>query len=520
MTKKISRRRVRRGRPIIRIERRGPRLAIKNVSQRVFDLLHGELTYDHVRQIRGKEAKRSGRRVEVVPVECYRYVEDDDDLVPPQLLTTAGWFPRVSRALSRAGYAVKYRDNTPESRGGPDVYTPLWKRLADVRYKWMQKRVLELICANPYGQIICPTGYGKSFLIKCLATLLPKARFVISTHSRDVIEMLYDDLDADLPSVGLIHSKKKVLNQRLMCVSGKSLHHAPLDTDFLIIDEGQEFATQDYLGKLAKFKRSRNFMFSANEKGDRIDNADFELEGPFGPPLITIPYHEAVKHGAIVQVKVRWVDVVMDVNPCEDYEDPTARVRNGIWRNKVRNELIAKTAREYPDEQVLIVVDTVEHACFLKGVLPEFTMVYGEGSLDEERRQRFIKWGLINQDEPDMTPERRWKLKKAFEAGKLRKAIATSVWNRGVNFTQLQVLIRADAKATPVQDKQIPGRLSRLSPKKDYGLLIDFYDQFDKTYARKAADRKRQYRKMRWDMLEPDDEGLTRLAQGSLFDHE
>lgn len=495
-------------------------LAVRDLSPRIEALIAEQLSYDHVRYLRGREARAAGSDVEIIHTECFQLHEDRHGASPPRILCGAGWYPRIRRELLRRGYLVRYRDNTPPSRGGERVYKPLWKRLREERFRYRQLETLKAIVAHPYGQIICPTGYGKSFLIRCLAVLFPYARFVVSTHSKDVIEMLYEDLDAELPSVGLITGNRKIRDRRVMCVSGKSLHHAPRDADFLLVDEMQEFATQDYLSRLAKFQRARSYGFSANPYGDRNDKADFELEGVFGPPIIEIPYEEAVNppdgsDPCVVQVRVLWQDVVMDVDPCEGYEDDTAIRRNGIWRNKVRNEKIAEVARRFQKEQVLIVVDTIEHACFLKKNLPEFTLVYSEEGLDPERRERFTRWGLINNDEPQMTAERRYKLKRAFERGKLRKVIATSVWNRGVNFRQLQVLIRADAKSSPVADKQIPGRLSRIAKDKPYGMLVDFYDQFSKVFENKAARRKTQYRKMKWEQIEPDND--TDNMQGMLF---
>jgi superfamily II DNA or RNA helicase len=504
-------------RRIVKITRRGPRLAIHDLTPEIQALLHPELSYSYVRQIRGAEYRRRRISAETLPVECYKVVTDKDGFAKPQMITTAGWLNKINTKLREAGYRVFYKDNTPPSPGGPNVYKPLWQRLNGVTFKWKQEEVLRLITQNPYGRIECPTGYGKSFLIKCLATILPYARFTVTTHSADVITMLYEDLAYQLPSVGLITGSRKILQERVMCVSGKSLHHAPLDSDFLLVDEVQEFATQDYLGRVAKFRRSRNFGFSANSEGDRNDGADFELEGPFGPPLITLQYADAVANECIVQIKFRMLDMHLKHNPCEGLDTPETRNRHGLWRNDTRNAKFAAAVREYPDAQVLCTVDTVEHACALKKHLPEFELVYSPAGLDPEKRDRYTRWGWIPASEPVMTDERRLNLKRAFEQGKLKKAIATTVWNRGVNFTQLSVLARLDARASPVADKQIPGRLSRLDKEKNYGLLIDSADQFDDRFERKADQRRRQYKKLGWEWIHERDAHQGKHTQKELF---
>ncbi len=500
-------------RPIARFERKGSRLVIKRVSRRIRCIVENQLTYNYVVQLRGRAARAAGRVVEVIPTECFELVIDEDNVQPPQLITAAGYYPKLRAALEDHGYKVLFTDNTSTRVKAQEA---MWDRIGNIELRWKQDEVLRQIINNPCGRIQCPTGYGKSWLIAALCRIYPRARIDVTTHSNDVIDMLYGDLSSKLPSVGLVTGKSKKQGERVMCYSGKSLHHADFDADFLFVDEVHEFATADYLGRVAKYKHARHYGFSANKPGDRNDGADFELEGAFGPVLIEIPYEDAVAHDCIVQVKVRFVDVVMDMNPCDGSEDPVARQRWGFWRNRTRNELIAEISREYEDEQVLIVVDTVEHACFLKKLLPEFTLVHGEDGLDEERFERFVSWGLLNNDEPVMTTKRRFALKRQFETGELRKVIATTVWNRGVNFRKLQVLVRADGKSSPIADAQIPGRLSRLSENKNYGLLVDFNDQFDPTMMRRASERKSRYRKMKWDILEPQLKG-TRYAQGRLF---
>lgn len=499
----------------VRIERSGPRLSIRDVTLRIRRICERELTYNYLRFLRGAAAKAADSPVQAIPTECFRLIEDDDGIIAPQIITAAGFYPRLHRAFEKAGLSVDYKDFTNHPR--PEVYKPIWKQLDDVEFKHRQRECLELIINNPYGWICCPTAYGKTFLIACMARLWPKANIAITTHSREVLETIYDDLIRLLPSVGIVHGSKKRKGERVMCYSGKSLHHATGKEDALFIDEVHEFATDDYLYRLSRFRRSRNYGFSANSPGDRPDKADFELEGAVGPLLIDIPYHEAVKHGAIVQIRVKMIDVVLDVNPAEDASTDTARERWGIWRNRVRNALIAKEARKYENQQVLIMVSTVEHACFLKKLLPEFTLVYSKEGLSQEDFEKYVDWGLLDGDEPIMTNQRRYQLKKDFESGKLRKVIANTVWSRGVNFRRLQVMIRADAKNTPIADKQIPGRVSRISGKKPYGLLIDFLDQFDRGFKRKATDRVRRYHDLRWDVRMPDRSKDTRYRQGELF---
>jgi late competence protein required for DNA uptake (superfamily II DNA/RNA helicase) len=141
----------------------------------------------------------------------------------------------------------------------------------------------------------------------------------------------------------------------------------------------------------------------------------------------------------------------------------------------------------------------------LKQLLPDFTLVYAADDKEADM-DTYKKWKLIPLDEPKMSVDRLEQLKKQFESGKLRKVIATSVWNRGVNFHQLQVLIRADASSSAIDDTQIPGRLSRKTSEidKPSGILIDYLDQFDEGLRRKAAIRRNNYASKGWTNIMPE----------------
>lgn len=865
--------------PTIRAEKVASRVSLLSPPPGVLQLADELLTYRYVRTLRGEEARERGRRVTVEKVSCFELVEDEDNVSPPQLVFPAGFRHRFFRELRTRGYRVDYEDLRPHPR--PQVFEPHWERLEGQEFRWRQREVLEAMVKSSGGQIICPTGYGKSFLIAMICRLWPKARIDIATHAKDVVEMLYDDLRGHVPSVGLIHSSKKYnKDARVRCFSGKSVHKTDGKADVLIVDEcitgdaevstpsgpvllrdiqpgslvmcydgqnivarpvlrtwsrgvkpvlritlesgqeirctenhpiattegwilagqlngkekvlvescedsrngepagnwceprcrcvsavavsrcdsntetpwrglsrpgglrgtgnifgatgnnqrttgwpcvrksgkrfwehywetlpsvirtqshdrresvqitehlrklgqgikpssslawsfastfsqipvtgkhlyaatadacrhslksmtlcdqgkdrnkspspgcsnwaglgwlggcatteecpktqccpstqkattpslsrqrltgfgttmapclsvaeGQEvsyyafsgnaetiyatksanisptawpisavslsgierlpegedvydlevedchnffangllvhncheWATDDYIFRIVRYyPLARRYGFTANQPEDRTDGMGFELEGVLGPPLIDIDYQSAVEKDCVVDVRVRWLDMTMAENPIEDVKNDVARARHGIWRNSFRNQRIADVARQYSKQQVLIVVDTVEHACYLKKHLPEFELCYSEVGLDAERRERYVAQKLIPADMPLMTSVRRQQLKKDFETGKLRKVIATSIWNRGVNFRKLSVLIRADAKATAISDVQISGRLSRLSDDKPYGLLIDCRDQFDHGYQKKALTRRRNYAKMGW----------------------
>lgn len=488
---------------LVRFRQQGSLLVVETLTPQLRGILEQTLTYNHLEFLRGQRAAEIGKSMLVHQVPCYRYQTDPHGVLPTVMVTASGYLKLLAKTLREQGFRPVLKDVTPRDRDW--VFEPDWSRVADVNFRWMQREVLELMIKSQGGRICCPTGYGKSFLIRNLAKLLPKARIDVTTHSLDVIRQIYNDLKSHLPSVGFVGGGKKKTEERVMCYSGKSLHHSDARADILIVDECHETATADYMRKIGRYRLSRKFGFSANND-DRADGADFQLLGAFGPLLINLSYEDAVAHGCIVPIEVYWHDVFMDANPCEGYVNDVQKLRWGIWRNDVRNQVIADAVRGYPDDQVLVTVATVEHAVFLKSKLPEFTLVYREDGMSDRDRASYIDWGLLTADEPRMTWQRRAQLKDDFSAGKLRKVIATSVWNRGVDFQQLAVLARADGMNSAIADTQIPGRVARkhAATDKQVGVILDFRDQFDKRFGNRAQSRERRYSEKGWRNVFPE----------------
>jgi superfamily II DNA or RNA helicase len=336
--------------------------------------------------------------------------------------------------------------------------------------------------------------------------LLPKARIAITTAGLEVMKRIFDELAYHLPNVGITTSKLKRHGERVHCYSAGSLNHCTEPVDLLICDEGHELCSESYLKRFATrpFRYARRWSFSANFD-DRGDGADFEFEGFFGPLVAKITYEKSVEKKCVVPIEVHWRDVVMDDDPGASFQKSVSKERHSIWRNKRRNEIIAEDALSFSaDEQVLTTVKTIEHGLRLRKLLPGFTFVYSEnafsGEEGEENLDYYISQGLISPDEPPMTWRLRDELRKQFEQRKLLKAIATSVWNRGVDFRGLAALIRADAVSSAIADTQIPGRTSRLcdATGKQVGIIIDYRDQFSKTFRNRANTRRRHYERHGW----------------------
>jgi superfamily II DNA or RNA helicase len=102
-----------------------------------------------------------------------------------------------------------------------------------------------------------------------------------------------------------------------------------------------------------------------------------------------------------------------------------------------------------------------------------------------------------------MDVDRRIQLTQDFEKGRLKKVICTTVWNVGVSFNQLTVLIRAAGGSSVIGDIQIPGRVSRVAEGKEYGIVHDYRDQFNPKMASQAKGRESTYVAMGFEQIKP-----------------
>jgi superfamily II DNA or RNA helicase len=239
------------------------------------------------------------------------------------------------------------------------------------------------------------------------------------------------------------------------------------------------------------------FGFSAN--ATRPDKAEFRINGLFGPVLATMNYEEAVDKELVTPICVVWCPVQSNTDPTSFYDASWQKERYGIWRYEKRNQAIAGAAHLFgEEEQVLITVKTIDHALHLLKLLPDYQVVYSPKDFCELNRFRSLSGvGKV----PMMTKEKLQYVKKQFELGKIKKVIATKVWQAGVNFPGLSVLIRADASNSVVSDVQWSGRTSRRHAGKEVSLVIDFSDEFSPLFHRKALDRRKRYEEMGWTQM-------------------
>lgn len=469
------------------------------LRQELVSRLTHDMRYSHVEQLFGQGRRNpvTGQRVFFQTKEYKLFRLENGDVI-----VLAGYLARVLKRLRRLGCNVEFIDPAV-SRQRPDCYRPRWENLqGKIEFRPRQEECLGLIARVPCGIIKAVTGFGKTTLIGAAAQLFPDARIDVVTKSVDVADRIARSLRRFVPRVGMIGDGMRQ-RERVNVITAGSLQHADGDADFLFADEVHQLATINFSTALAaRYHNSRNFGLSATPYA-RMDNAHAVLEPLFGPMIFDLPYQEAVDLGLVVPVRVRWLPIRLTHNPAERFNNRVARKRHGIWTNHARNTMIANAVREYSDDkQILILVETIEHAVYLGSLLPDFSLVYGimsKSDCDAYKRAR-----LLPTDYSPLSDVKKHELRKQFESGELKRVIATDVWSTGVDFERLNVLIRADDRDSDIVDVQGPGRVSRTfvaedGTVKEFGEVIDCMDTFDPTFYRKSTGRRDSYRLLGWE---------------------
>lgn len=420
-----------------------------------------------------------------------------------------GLWPRVQQELDGAGIKYVIEDlRSKDIRPAPD-----YSALADAEFRPGQAEALALIASSDCGIIKCATAWGKSFCISKLCRMFPTLNIVVTTSSSQVVGTLYDRIKQECPDeVGLIcGTKNTAAGKRIICCTLRSLEKVnPEGIQLVLVDEVHGVGANQAGLVLSQFVFARRFGFSASPV--RNDGSAKALEAIMGPVILDVSYADAVSSGMVVPLKYvmlpcnRGPEFLRDIVGADGIKHRKGipdvfRKKFSYWRNSARNRQIANCVHRIlevdPDCQILVIVETLQHAVLLHQLIPNFLVAhYGASSMDELADDK--KFSHIDLSKYMLKPKELDRIRGAFAKGTLRRVISTFVFRQGVDFKALKVIIRADGRLSEVDGIQIPGRVARLSEGKDCGYIIDLRDTQDEWAQQRAQQREQFYQEQGW----------------------
>lgn len=353
-----------------------------------------------------------------------------------------GLWPRVQQALAEHKIAYTLEDRRdPALRPAPD-----YSAIAGAEFRPGQAEALALIASADCGIIKCPTAWGKSFCISKICKMLPTLNIVVTTSSSQVVGTLYDRIKQECPGeVGYIYQKgNTAAGKRIICCTLRSLEKInPEDIQLVLVDEVHGVGANQAGLVLSQFVFSRRFGFSASPV--RNDGGAKALEAVVGPVILDVSYADAVDSGMVVPLKyvmlpcTRGPEFLRDVTGADGKKHrkqipDVLRKKFSYWRNSSRNKQIAacvsKLLAADPDCQILVIVETLQHAVLLHQLIPNFLVAhYGATNMDDLKDDP--KFADINLKKYALKPKELDRIRGAFAKGTLRRVISTFVFRQG-----------------------------------------------------------------------------------------
>jgi len=325
------------------------------------------------------------------------------------------------------------------------------------------------------------TSAGKTHVIAALCRAYTDYTGVIVTNRQSVASRLYDALVDLCPDSDIgIHTTEKKKRGKTMIITIASLKNFnPSKVDFIIYDECHGAFGESRSADLLRFDKSIRYGMSATIQND-FSGMHHYLEAIFGPIVHTITDQDVEELGRVSPLNVYIMDVDSGPEPDSGTQDLTME-RHGIWYNRARNKLAKECVDLVPDDQQLVIfVRTLYHLEHLiKFFFPDFTVYHG-----------------------GLKPKEKKEILEGFNSGEVKRIISTDCLSEGVDPKALFVTINMNWRQSRISVVQKAGRNRRLAEGKGHGIVIDFHDNWNEKYERKAKNKLSQYYNRGYNIIE------------------
>jgi superfamily II DNA or RNA helicase len=233
--------------------------------------------------------------------------------------------------------------------------------------------------------------------------------------------------------------------------------------DNIVVDECHHVATEQYERVLFEFKSK--YLSGLTATPFRSDGMETKIFGYLGGISYELDPSEAVKRGWIVPAKIKVHG--KDSNNYRysyGYLDPKEMITKLI-RDDGRNKLIRAVSRD-SEKPFIIFTERVEHA-------DELSKLCGVPSVKGELKK-----------------DKRRKIKKDLDFGKIDGVVVTSVWDEGVDLKPIRSILFSTPFVSPVLIYQRIGRGMRAYKDKKFVTVHDFHDFY---FSRSFEERENVY---------------------------
>jgi len=230
------------------------------------------------------------------------------------------------------------------------------------------------------------------------------------------------------------------------------------DIDFVIFDEAHITSIKS-IEKIHKYLINTTYRLGMTGTAFRDDKNDMKMFGICGPIIYKKQTEELIKEGWLVPAICKFIEI-SSLNSEETYQDS---YHTNIVNNDERNQKVVEIINEHKDKKFLVLTKLIEHGRKLTEIIPGAEFIYG-GTKNEKRLEQF----------------------KRFQNGELKILIGSaSIFSKGINIPDLDVIINVAGNASNVQTIQSIGRVLRKVDGKSNAFYYDFFDNGE--YHKKAS---------------------------------
>ena len=399
-------------------------------------------------------------------------------------LFLAGLLPRVARGLEKKGISCEV-----VREDGLEKIVASKPHLHGISLRDYQLDVVDKIVKFRRGVVVYPTGSGKTVMMGAVISSFKELNFLVVVQKLDLLNQTVENLS-------------EMLGEEVGCVSGKEERWESITVSTiqvmtsrrykipfiggLIVDEVHHAGSPTYRKVLNKICSQIRVGFTATEAF--IPRKHMQIEGIFGPVIATMPYEDLGERGLLAKGTVIMYEVPVNVHTYT----MSASNWNGVYEagivyNQERNAKIAVLATDLVrgGKKVLVIVNRIEHGRLLAGMMGE--------------NAKFVYGGTETED--------RAKVKTIFKEKGGQVVVSTNIFDEGMDFPELDVVLLARGWESPIATIQSAGRGTRVSKGKNSFFVIDFYDRTHKVLKRHSVSRMNSYKRKGWEVVSQKETG-------------
>jgi len=223
------------------------------------------------------------------------------------------------------------------------------------------------------------------------------------------------------------------------------------DCNMIIFDEVQHAACDTVKLIMDEAKKAR-YRIGLSASPWRDDNADLFIDSYFGRRIVDIDASFLIRKGYLVKPFIKMVKLFTERCKFSTY---ASIYKNMVVENEKRNNLIEKFANRHVQngDYVLILVKQIKHGKLLEKRIKD--SVFISGNMNATKRKVALD---------------------KLRSGETKIAIATSVFDEGVDVKRLNCLIMAGSGKSSTRALQRIGRVIRPFEGKEKAIVYDFMD--------------------------------------------